>query len=101
MVDAEAAWLEAVELIATREGWGSTTLLGEMQKIFARHRVSETQVERVLRLYGGRIAVVMETPEAPASDVGGTSPLDVAPVPGHSKTLGGHDGSRHAAAAVG
>jgi hypothetical protein len=101
VADYEAAWVELGELIQSREGWGSKTLAAEMAAVLARHRVSEGTIERILRLHGGQIAVVMSTPEAPASDVRGTTPRAVEPVPGHSKTEEVTDGSRNSRVAVG
>lgn len=97
LADYEAAWLELGEVVASREGWGAKALAAEMQKVLARHQIPEGHVERLLRLYGGRVSIVIETPEAPASDGNGSTPSPAAPVPGHRQTPGGHDGSRHLA----
>jgi hypothetical protein len=92
-VDYEAAWQELAETIGSREsGWGTRNLLAEMTRIGARHRVSETLLERTLRLYGGQLTLTVQTPEVYPSDLGGTTPPAVAEGPGSPKTEGGRDG---------
>lgn len=98
VADYEAAWVELGALVASREGWGSKTLSAEMAKILAKYRVSETQVERVLRLYGGSVSVVMSTSEASAYGTGGNDeavvPTAPAPTPPSSEDpKGDRDGS--------
>ena len=81
VADYEAAWVELAALVSSREGWGGKALAAEMAKILAKYRVSETQIERVLRLYGGSVSVVISTPEAPAYGVGGNDEAVVPTAP--------------------
>lgn len=91
-VDYEQAWVELGELIASRDGWGSKALTLEMAKLAASHRISETFLERALRIYGGQVTLVVDSPEASSSDPGGT-PIGLATIPGHQQSEGGRDGS--------
>lgn len=94
VTDYEAAWADLAEAVQESPGgWGVRNLLAEMSRIAARHRVTETQVEQVLRLYGGRVAIVMSTPAEGANGSGGTSPDGAAPSARATEDRGGRDGS--------
>lgn len=99
-VDFEAAWHDLAEVIASREsGWGTRNLLAEMTRLQGRHRLSESLLDRVVRLYGvGRLlgALINEAGDH-ASGADGTSPSRArADSPG-VESLGGSDGGSTAA----
>lgn len=89
-VDYEAAWIELLDLVASRDGWGSKTLISEAAQVAARHRVSESLVERVIRIYGeGPLVVHNQGQSAP---VGGGKPTALRADTPTNEARGGHDG---------
>lgn len=64
-VDWEAAWLELSAYVASRPSHGARDLHTQMATITARCRVSETLLERVLRLYGGELRITAVDPAGP------------------------------------
>lgn len=76
-VDYEAAWNALAELIASREGqgWGTDTLLAEMQKIAVRHQIPEDFIQKAARLYGVLPQLHTPAPEATAHTSEAAAPL--------------------------
>lgn len=70
-IDYEAAWEELQELILTRDGWGTRTLVTEM----------------------AHLRVKYKQPGTPTSVGPRVEPADGASVPDQSKSEGGRDGS--------
>lgn len=89
VVDYEAAWIELLDLVVSRPGWGSSTLAAEAASIAARHRVPESLVERVMRLYGEDVMNPGKT--IPTDGGTPTAPRIVAPT---NEARGVHDGSQ-------
>jgi hypothetical protein len=100
--DAEAAWEDLQEVIASREGWGRDRLLAEMAKLQTKHRIVPSLFERMMRLYRGRLVLVPASQQAevaPAGEPEAVPPVakeDAAPI----EVRGGRDDERRTAAAA-
>lgn len=91
-IDYEAAWHDLAAVIVDRPtGWGTRALAAEMIRVAAKHRVSETFLERSLRMYGGTLTLAAPTAEVPSNDAPGNA-ARIASVPAHRQSHGGHDG---------
>lgn len=91
-VDYEAAWQDLAATIVDRPGgWGTRALAAEMVRIQAAHRVSETFLERALRMYGGTLTLAAPIAEVPSNGTNGNAAC-AAVVPAHRQSRGGHDG---------
>lgn len=100
-VDYEAAWHRLGEFVAGRTQHGRQGLLVEMQRIAAECRVPESELARVLRLYGVEVNAVGLNLRDELDALGGglDSPSDGGLTGHHDR--GGHDGSRSSSDASG
>lgn len=105
-VDAEAVLDDLTAWIAeAKTGYGRTELLEQIARLRKRHRVGEDLLERAIRLFGGPrellrhlTRLIEETPETPPADADAVERGDdKVHATGHTKTRGGHDGSRNGA----
>lgn len=84
-VDYEAAWDELQEHILTRDGHGSKSLLAVMADLRVRHRITEPDTSRALRLAAAAASDIARATPAPVAHAGG-------PPQGPKED---HDGKQH------
>lgn len=96
MFDEGAAWADLTALVSEREGWGRDRLLAEMAKLQVKHRITETLLERMMRVFRGRIVLVPanQAEALPAGESGVSPP---ATEEGAARVPGGPDDRRSAA----
>ncbi|HEX7088731.1 MAG TPA: hypothetical protein VF192_01265 [Longimicrobiales bacterium] len=98
-VDYESAWHDLAEKIAARpSGWGTRQLLAEMTAVQAKHRVGESLLDRVVRLYGIErlLARIIKNGDQ-TSGLGGTTPTEArVTAPATEDPEEDRDGSRSA-----
>jgi hypothetical protein len=92
--DAEAAWADLAEVIASRPGWGPDALLAQMRKLETKHRVTEGLFGRFVRLFGDRFEVSVNRAEPVTAGELEAMPLAAESGAAPPTVQGGHDGSR-------
>lgn len=101
MFDADAAWADLAEAVAGREGWGRDRLLAEMAKLQVKHRISETLLERMMRIFRGKLVLVPadQAESLPAGELA-AEPLAAEEGAAPIEVRGGRDDERRTAAAA-
>lgn len=73
-VDYETAWLDLSERLTEKPGWGTKELHAVMVEVASAHRLPETFLQKIIRLYGDRVTIQIQTTEtdAPVPDASPT-----------------------------